>query len=245
VRLPLPLSRSLWSGRGVRGEGRTSNDIAPTLLILIQTQPSREPIAETIEFLQGDLMDFLTELWLPIVLSTVGVFIASAVLWMASPLHKKDFTTPPEEDGIRRIVREKNFAPGQYFIPWGGCGNMKDPAFLERMKEGPWLNMVVMSGTPNFGRSLIQWFIHVLVLTVLIAYAAGVMLPTHAPIEYLKVFQVVGAIAILAHAGSWAENTIWKGLPWRLSISRLFDGLVYGLLTAGVFAWLWPRVMMS
>ena len=35
-------------------------------------------------------MDFLSPLWLPILLSGVGVWIASAIAWMAIGHHKKD-----------------------------------------------------------------------------------------------------------------------------------------------------------
>jgi len=36
-------------------------------------------------------------------------------------------------------------------------------------------------------------------------------------------------------------NAIWKGQPWSVTLKEIFDGLVYGLLTAGTFGWLWPR----
>ena len=33
---------------------------------------------------------------------------------------------------------------------------------------------------------------------------------------------------------------MWNMKPWSMSMKHLFDGLIYGLLTAGVFGWLWP-----
>jgi len=33
---------------------------------------------------------------------------------------------------------------------------------------------------------------------------------------------------------------VWKLKPWSMTFKHVFDGLVYGLLTAGVFGWLWP-----
>jgi hypothetical protein len=36
-------------------------------------------------------------------------------------------------------------------------------------------------------------------------------------------------------------NSIWKGQPWSVTLKEIFDGLVYGMLTAGTFGWLWPR----
>jgi len=34
---------------------------------------------------------------------------------------------------------------------------------------------------------------------------------------------------------------IWMGKPWSSVIKDLADALIYGLLSAGVFGWLWPR----
>ncbi len=36
-------------------------------------------------------------------------------------------------------------------------------------------------------------------------------------------------------------DAIWFGRPWSAIGKNLFDALMYGLLTAGVFGWLWPR----
>ena len=36
-------------------------------------------------------------------------------------------------------------------------------------------------------------------------------------------------------------DSIWKGQPWSATLKSVFDGLLYALVTAGVFGWLWPR----
>ena len=200
-------------------------------------------------------MEFLTHLWMPIVISAVVVFIASAVLWMVLPFHKKDFTPPPDEASIQNAIRTHGFKPGMYFIPWCRGGDMKDPALVERMKAGPWAMMIVPDGMPNFGRSLAIWFVNCLVIAAFVGYVAshalamgtpgtivtGVAAAAKAGVPYLKVFQLVGAVTFLAHAGMAAHDTIWKGLSWRHAIVKMFDGLVYACLTAGIFGWLWPR----
>lgn len=189
-------------------------------------------------------MDLLMQLWLPILVSAVLVFVASSIIWMATPLHKKDFVAVPDEAGLQGMIRSQGLKPGQYYIPWcAGSQSANDPAFLERFKSGPWASLIVMGSAPNFGKSLGLWFLHNFILSVIVAYAAAAALPMNPGPDYLKVFQVVGAIAILAHAGSWMELSIWRGLPWRFSLVRLFDGVVYGLVTAGTFAWLWPRTV--
>jgi len=56
------------------------------------------------------------------------------------------------------------------------------------------------------------------------------------------VFRVVGTAAILGHAVGSLQDSIWKGVRWGVTAKFVFDGVVYGLVTAGTFAWLWPEV---
>jgi hypothetical protein len=37
------------------------------------------------------------------------------------------------------------------------------------------------------------------------------------------------------------QGSIWAWRRWSTTLKGVFDGLVYALLTAGVFGWLWPR----
>ena len=185
-------------------------------------------------------MQFLVDLWMPIVASAVAVFIVSSILWMATLLHKGDYSTPPDENGLLSIL--KGFKPGQYYVPWCHGANMKDPAFAAKMKAGPWAVVTVASQAPSFGRSLTGWFVSQLVVSVFVAYLAAAAIPTGAGApEYLKVFRIVGAAALLAQAGMVAQNSVWHGVPWRITFVKLFDGIVYALITAGLFGWLWPR----
>jgi hypothetical protein len=39
---------------------------------------------------------------------------------------------------------------------------------------------------------------------------------------------------------AYFSDAIWRMKPWSMTLKRVFDGLVYGLLTDGVFGWLWP-----
>ena len=71
------------------------------------------------------------------------------------------------------------------------------------------------------------------------AYIAGHTLAPGA--NYLEVFRVVGAVAFMAYGVGTLANGIWKGEPWSMVIKEVIDGLIYGLLTAGTFGWLWPR----
>lgn len=186
-------------------------------------------------------MAFLAALWMPIVLSAVFVFVASAIIWMASPLHKHDYKNPGEhENTMLDFFRNLNLEPGVYYVPWCQGKNMKDPAVQAKMKAGPYVQTIVLPGTPSMGKMLAAWMFHLLIVSVFVAYVAHLALPaSDAP--YLKVFQIAGTAALLAHAGYALPLCIWHGQPWAQLPGRVVDGVIYALLTAGTFGWLWPH----
>ena len=53
-------------------------------------------------------------LWLPILLSAVAVWVASAIIWMVMPYHKSDFRKLPDEDAALRALTPQGLVPGQY-----------------------------------------------------------------------------------------------------------------------------------
>ena len=57
---------------------------------------------------------------------------------------------------------------------------------------------------------------------------------------YLKVFQIAGCTAFTGYSLALLQNSIWYKRKWSSTLKSMFDGLVYGLVTAGVFGWLWP-----
>ncbi|MGH7510518.1 MAG: hypothetical protein ACREMZ_13755 [Gemmatimonadales bacterium] len=183
----------------------------------------------------------LGSLWLPILVSTVLVFLVSAIIHMVLKYHNKDYTRAPNEDAVRSAIRAGNPAPAQYVIPY--CADMKDmekPEMKQKYIDGPVAVMNVMRpGVPSMGRYLTQWFFFILVVSIFIAYVAGSAIPPGA--EYLHVFRIVGAVGFLAYAAGNVPGAIWMGKPWKVAWKEVFDGLVYGLVTAGTFGWLWPR----
>jgi hypothetical protein len=98
---------------------------------------------------------------------------------------------------------------------------------------------VVPNGPCAMGRSLVQWFLYSILISFFVAYIANLALED-LEIEYLRVFRVTGAIAVLAYATACIPNSIWKGSPWSTTLKFVFDGIIYGLVTAGTFGWLWP-----
>lgn len=71
------------------------------------------------------------------------------------------------------------------------------------------------------------------------AYIAGRALGSGA--NYLAVFRFAGASAFMGYSLALLQNSIWYNRNWGATVKSVFDGLVYGLLTAGTFGWLWPR----
>ncbi|RMH17889.1 MAG: hypothetical protein D6701_07000, partial [Gemmatimonadetes bacterium] len=122
----------------------------------------------------------LSALWLPIVLSAVGVFITSALVWMVLPHHKSDFKALPNEDGVRAALG--SLAPGVYNVPHVADPKMmEDPELQRRFNEGPvGFFTVLPNGVPSMGKSLGQTFVFYLVVGVMIAYVTGRSLPAGA-----------------------------------------------------------------
>jgi len=180
-------------------------------------------------------------LWIPIVLSAVIVFVASSIMHMVLPYHRNDLRKVPKEDEVMEALRRFNIPPGDYAMPLAGSmGGMKKPEFVEKMKAGPVVFMTVApSGPPSMSSSLVLWFLYSVVVSIFAAYIAGRALQPGA--RYLEVFRFAGCTAFTAYSLALLQNSIWYKRNWGTTITSMFDGLVYGLLTAGTFGWLWPR----
>ena len=187
-------------------------------------------------------MEFLTSLWLPILLSAVFVFVVSSILHMVVQIHKGDYVKLPGEDKVLAEMRAQGVKPGDYMFPC--AASMKDmgtPEMVDKCTIGPvGFLTVVPSGPWRMGNNLIQWFLYSILIGVFTAYVAYHGLGRGA--EYLAVFRIAGSVAVLAYASAYMPNSIWKGSPWGTTLKFAFDGLLYGLVTAGTFAWLWPGI---
>ena len=84
-----------------------------------------------------------------------------------------------------------------------------------------------------------MWFVYLLVVSYFAAYIASRALAPGA--YYLEVFRFAGATAFIGYAVALWQMSIWYHRSWGTTIRNTIDGLIYGLLTAGVFGWLWPR----
>lgn len=185
-------------------------------------------------------MSLLAHLWLPIILSAVIVFIASSIMHTVLPYHRSDYKKLPDEDKALPALRATGLMRGLYIFPHCTPKEMKSPANVEKYNQGPVGMMIVFpTGQPFMPKFLGQWFGYCLIISFFVAYLAAHTIPVGT--YYLAVFRVVGTAAFLAYGLGNLSNGIWRGYPWGYVIKEVFDGLIYGLLTAGTFGWLWPR----
>jgi hypothetical protein len=187
-------------------------------------------------------MTSLASLWLPILVSAVAVFIASSVIHMALPWHKGDYRAVPQESLVLDALRPFAIAPGDYMLPkCSDMAEMKTPGFQDKLKKGPVIVMTVMPGGAfSMGQPLALWFLYSVVVGIFAAYVACSTLAVGAP--YLQVFRIVSTVAFTGYVLALWQLSIWYRRSWGTTIRSSVDGLIYGLLTAGVFGWLWPRM---
>ncbi len=177
----------------------------------------------------------------PILVSAVIVFVVSSIIHMVLPYHQNDLRRLPNEDAVLDALRRLNIPPGDYALPHAGSSAArKQPEFVEKLKRGPVVFMTLApGGPPSMGPSLLLWFLYAVVVSVFAAYIAGRALAPGA--HYLAVFRFAGCSAFLAYSLALPQSSIWYKRNWAMTLKTMFDGLVYGLLTAGTFGWLWPR----
>ena len=183
----------------------------------------------------------LSVLWLPILIAAVFVFFASFLMHMVLSYHRTDYRRVPSEDAVMDALRPFNIAPGDYMLPCAGSpAAARSPEFLAKHKKGPVLLMTAMRpGDMRMRGRLINWFLFCVVVGTFAAYLTGRALPPGAP--YLEVFRFAATVAFLGYALAHWEGTIWYSRSGMTTLKQTIDGLIYGLLTGGVFGWLWPR----
>lgn len=186
-------------------------------------------------------MTGLVSLWLPTVVSAVIVFVVSSIIHTVLPWHKSDYPKMPNEDKAMDALRPLAIPPGDYMVPRPTSRqDMRSPEFLEKIKKGPVMVLTVMpSGAMAMGKSLVLWFLYSVVVNIFAAYVAGRALTPGA--HYLQVFRFVGTTVFIGYSLALWQMSIWYRRAWTTTIKATVDGLLYALLTAGTFGWLWPR----
>lgn len=187
-------------------------------------------------------MNALHALWLPTLLSSVFVFLASSILHMVLPWwHHPDYLKMPNEEKVRDALRPFATPPGDYMVPH--CANtaeMRSPQFLDKLKQGPVMVVTVLpNGITNMGRALGLWFLYLVVVSALSGYAAYHAFP--AGTRYTSIFRLTGVTSFLGYAAALWQMSIWYRRSIGASIRLTVDGLIYAALTAGTFGCFWPK----
>jgi Flp pilus assembly protein TadB len=184
----------------------------------------------------------IAELWLPILVAGVLVFIVSALLHMAFSYHDRDYRPLPDEAAMLAALTAQQLGTGNFSAPRpANRADARSEAFRQKQQTAPMVMMnVLAAGRFSMGRTMLQWFIYCVLVSLLVAYVAGHALGAGA--SYLAVFRVAGAAAFLAYAAGQPMESIWFMRSWSSCLKNVCDGLVYALVTGGAFGWLWPRL---
>src|SRR5437879_12684581 len=164
----------------------------------------------------------LVSLWLPILLSAVGVFLGSSVLHMFTGWHKSDYRQVPNEDRVMDMLRPLAIPPGDYMMPRPeSTEQMRSPAFVEKFKKGPVMMFTVMpGGSMAMGKNFIQWFLFSVVVGLLGTIVAGNALPPGAGSRAALPFAGIPAfVASDPATGPTSTRYCRQRIP-RLHISR-------------------------
>lgn len=187
----------------------------------------------------------LIDLWMPILLGAFLAWVASAMIHMALKYHNSDYKQLPNEDEVVAAIGRGAPSPGVHSMPY--CSDMKgmgEPAMQARFTNGPVAFVTVFpNGMPKMGKLIGQQMLFFLIGCVLIGGCAAQVLPPGA--APMAVFHLIAPVGFLAFGWGVVPFSIWYGHAWSTTAKYLLDALIYGLVVAGCFAWLWPGVKQA
>lgn len=183
-------------------------------------------------------MEFLFDLWLPIIVGTVVLWFMSFGFWALSPHHFGDRKKVDEEDALMDYLKQAKLPPGNYMFPY--CASAKeqgDKAYMEKYMNGPRGTLNVYA-VPNMASNMIRTILYFLVTVFTIAYITHVACPpAEEATNFMKVFRIAGTISVLTYAASGVLNRIWfVERMW----THILDGVAYGIVLGLIFAAMWP-----
>ncbi|AKE52177.1 hypothetical protein [Kangiella geojedonensis] len=185
----------------------------------------------------------LLELWLPILLSGLFAWIASALIHMVVKYHNTDYKKLNDEGGISDAIDKSGDAVGFYTLPHCADFNeMNDPAVQARFKKGPIAIVTVMeNGLPPMGKLLTQQLIF-FVLGSLLMGVIGCFALTKGAVPS-EIFQLLFVVGFFGFGWASIPYSIWFGHPWKVTIKYLIDAIIYSVVIAATFTWLWPAAV--
>lgn len=183
-------------------------------------------------------MSFVAQLWLPILLSAVLVFVYAAASHMALPWRRNEWRRITDFAAIQAALR--GLEPGLHAFPAAPDPRQQmTPEWMERWSAGPsgWL-ILAPPGPIRMGRNMALSFVVFLAVAFLDAYVAAHSLGP-AP-RFGAVFRIVATVGIMSFGVGSIFWSIWYSRPWRAYAADATDAIVHGVLMGAVFGWLWP-----
>jgi hypothetical protein len=186
-------------------------------------------------------MTDLSALWLPVLVSSVAVFVLSSIIHMLSPWHKSDYPKLANEEAVMDALRPFDIPPGDYMMPRPKTReDLKSAEFLARRERGPVAVFTIMpNGAFAMGKYLARWFVYIVVVSAFAACITASALPPGANDH--SVFHFIGIAAFGGYALALWQMSIWYHRSWMTTIKANLDGIIYALATALIFTWFWPK----
>src|SRR6476646_7161395 len=96
----------------------------------------------------------ISELWLPILVSAVVVFVVSSVIHMFLGYHKNDMGAVPNEDATMDALRALKLPFGEYVVPkpWT-MAQMRSPEYKAKFERGPVVLLNVIDAKLAMGKN--------------------------------------------------------------------------------------------
>ena len=189
------------------------------------------------DFTQSHFMEFLIDLWLPILIGTFVLFMLSFIFWAVLPHHFGDHKKVPNEDALMDFLRSQNIPAGNYIYPCPDkASEQHSKENVEKYTTGPrgLLDVYEMPNMPlNMAKTIGYFFVSVTTIGYITHVACQ---PGAAEVDFMRVFRVAGTISILTYATSNVLHRVWfRKRVW----TEILDGVVYGLVLGLIFASFW------
>ncbi len=158
-----------------------------------------------------------------VLLSSVLVFIVSTIIHTVLKWHESDYAalTPEQERAFAAFPSGSFYSPHRKNSP-------SHQAWQERCKREPAVMIRVRSSKhaehPTMGIHLSLWFLYVLVVSAVTAYAETLAKPAHST-------SLCFLVSFLAYWGAEPSKCIWYMVPVSQAAKNAVDSLLYALAT--------------
>lgn len=183
-------------------------------------------------------MEFLVDLWIPILVATVVLWFMSFFAWALLPHHFGDKSKFPDEDALMEFLKNSGAPSGNYLFPYASNAQEQGAKeYIKRYTDGP-RGALDLYEMPNMGSNMAQTILYFLVTVLTIGYVTHVACPPGAEsTDFMKVFRIAGTIGVLCYASSGFLFRIWfKSRHW----THVLDGIAYGVVLGLIYGLLWP-----